>query len=80
MSRKYRVFKDISIVSTGIVFSGGREDSPQVEIVKNYYNAKELEEVQVSIRQTGCIVYLSIETLESILSWAKENTIEKVEI
>ena len=74
MTQAIRTFKD-GVFGPG-AFTGGREDTPEVKIVKSNYYAKRSNEVQVDVAQnnTGFSIRLSIETLEDILKWAKENT------
>ena len=44
-----RILKDSSFGSCA--FTGGREDTPEVRIVKSNYHSKEPKEIQVAIQQ-----------------------------
>ena len=62
MTQAIRTFKDG--VFGASAFTGGREDTPEVKIVKSNYYAKRSNEVQVDIAQnnTGFSIRLSIDT------------------
>jgi len=73
---EYRINKDEKVYPS-ISLTGGREDTPTIEIVPSNYHNKESGEVQLKIMQNGNEVVLSEETLRHIAVWFSSNTLPR---